>query len=401
MPLSDPILLARPPRPPRRSNLPAWTLLIAVAAGFGLGAVILWYFDPRLGRGQDPPRLDPEATERAPAARTDLDAEEQQAVAVFNAARESVVNVDTIVRVRRFDMRVTEHQTGTGSGFFWDDEGRVITNFHVVREAVANRGTVGLRVVLADKTPLSAEIVGVAPDYDLAVLQVEPGVPKEKLRKIKVGTSADLQVGQKAFAIGNPFGLSLTMTRGIVSALDRQIESLTNRPILGAIQTDAPINPGNSGGPLLDKDGRLIGVNTSIATPSGGNVGIGFAIPVDTVNPVVTEIIQRGRLLQPDLGVKLVDQRLLRRNGFMKGVMIERIEPGSPAAAAGLRELVVNPRTGEGKPGDLILAIDGQPVNTHQEFALAIGRHKVGDKVKLTIERGEERIEVEVLLRGV
>jgi S1-C subfamily serine protease len=376
-------------------------LLLVAVLGFLLGVVILWVADPRFGRGQDTPRLDPDAAERAPAARTDLDAEEKQAIAVFHTARESVVNVDTVVRVRRFDMRVQEQQTGTGSGFVWDDDRRIVTNYHVIREAFTNRGTVGLRVVLGDKTAWSAEIVGVAPDYDLAVVQVEPSAPKDKLRKIKVGTSADLQVGQKAFAIGNPFGLSLTMTKGIVSALDRQIESLTDRPILGAIQTDAPINPGNSGGPLLDKDGRLIGVNTSIATPSGGNVGIGFAIPVDTVNPVVTEIIHRGRVLQPDLGVKLVDQRLLRRNGITKGVMAQRVEPGGPADQAGLRELVVNPRTGEGTPGDLILAIDGQPVNTHQEFARAIGRRKVGDKVKLTIERGDEKLEVEVTLRGV
>ncbi len=398
--MSDPILTLA--RPPRRSHLPVWVLFVVIlVVGFVIGGFILWYTDPQLGRTQDQPRLDPNATERPTAARTGLDPEEQQSIAVFNTARDSVVNVDTIVRVRRFDMRVQEQQTGTGSGFVWDNDRRIITNFHVVREAVANRGSVGLRVVLSDKTAWSAEIVGVAPDYDLAVLQVESAAPKERLKPIKVGTSADLQVGQKAFAIGNPFGLSLTMTKGIVSALDRQIESPTDRPIVGAIQTDAPINPGNSGGPLLDKDGRLIGVNSSIATPSGGNVGIGFAIPVDTVNPVVTELIQRGRVLQPDLGLRLVDQRLLRRNGFSKGVMIQRIEPGGPAAAAGLQELVVNPATGEGKPGDLIVAVDGKPVNSHPEFAQALARRKVGEKVKLSIERGEKRLDVEVTLRGV
>jgi len=398
--LSDPILTLA--RPPRRSLLPVWTLFLAVlVVGFAIGGFIIWYSDPQLGRTQETPRLDPEATERVPESRAVLDPEELQSVAVFNTARDSVVNVDTIVRVRRFDMRVQEQQTGTGSGFVWDDERRIITNFHVVREAATNRGSVGLRVVLSDKTAWSAEIVGVAPDYDLAVLQLESSAPKEKLKPIKVGTSAHLQVGQKAFAIGNPFGLSLTMTKGIVSALDRQIESPTDRPIIGAIQTDAPINPGNSGGPLLDKDGRLIGVNSSITSPSGGNVGIGFAIPVDTVNPVVTELIKRGRVLQPDLGLKLVDQRMLRRNGFSKGVMIQRIEPGGPAAAAGLQELVVNPKTGEGKPGDLIVAVDGKLVNSHSEFVQALAQSQVGDKVKLSIERGEKRLEVEVTLRGV
>jgi S1-C subfamily serine protease len=380
--------------------MPFWSLFVAIAIGFGLGVAILWFSEPLLGR-RETPKLDPDAAERIPASSTGLDAEEQQSVAVFTAAKESVVNVDTVVRVRRFDTRVTEQQTGTGSGFVWDDDRRIVTNFHVVREAAANRGSVGLRVVLGDKSAWGAEIVGVAPDYDLAVLQVDANAPKEKLKKIKVGTSADLQVGQKAFAIGNPFGLSMTMTKGIVSALDRQIESLTDRPITGAIQTDAPINPGNSGGPLLDKDGRLIGVNSSIATPSGGNVGIGFAIPVDTVNTVVTELIQRGRVLQPDLGLTLVDQRRLRRAGFAKGVMIQRIEPGGPAAQAGLRGLVVNQQTGEGTPGDLIVAVDGKPVNSPPEFAQAVAQHKIGDKVKLTIERGEQRMEVEVTTRGV
>ena len=398
--MSDPILTLA--RPPRRSLLPVWSLFLAVlVVGFALGGFIIWYSDQQFGRSQETPRLDPEATERPTAARTLLDPEEEQSIAVFNTARDSVVNVDTIVRVRRFDLQVQEQQTGTGSGFVWDDERRIITNFHVVREAAVNRGSVGLRVVLSDKSAWSAEIVGVAPDYDLAVLQLEASAPKEKMKKIKVGTSADLQVGQKAFAIGNPFGLSLSMTKGIVSALDRQIDSPTDRPIVGVIQTDAPINKGNSGGPLLDKDGRLIGVNSSIATPSGGNVGIGFAIPVDTVNPVVTELIQRGRVLQPDLGLKLVDQRVVRRNGFSKGVMIQRIEPGGPAAAAGLQELIVNPKSGEGKPGDLIVAVDGKPVNSHTEFAQILAQRKVGDKVTLSIERGEKRLEVEVTLRGV
>lgn len=386
------------PRPAKPSG---WPVAVAVVASFLLGAALLWWLAPKIGRNLQP-ALDPSATERQPAPRSPLDAEEQQAVAVFESARESVVNVDTMVRVRRLDMRVQEQQAGTGSGFFWDDDGRIVTNFHVVREAAANPGAVGLRVVLADRTAWDAHIVGVAPDYDLAVLVIgDPSFPKSKAKKIKVGTSADLKVGQKAFAIGNPFALSLTMTKGIVSALDRQIESLTDRPIAGAIQHSAQINPGNSGGPLLDKDGRLIGVNSSITTPSGGNVGIGFAIPVDTVNPVVTELIQRGRILKPDLGVKLVDQRRLRRAGFSDGVMIQQVEPDGPAAKAGLRGLGQDPDTGDVTPGDLILAIDGKDVENAADYARLVGDHKVGDKVKLTIERGEKRFDVEATLRGV
>ncbi|HET6574154.1 MAG TPA: trypsin-like peptidase domain-containing protein [Fimbriiglobus sp.] len=386
---------------PRLAKQSGWPVAVAVVVCLVLGALLLWWLVPKIG-GNHQPGLDPNATQREPAPRSPLDAEEQQAVAVFESARDSVVNVDTMVRVRRLDMRVQEQQTGTGSGFFWDDAGRIVTNFHVVREAAANPGAVGLRVVLADRTSWDAEIVGVAPDYDLAVLAIgDPSFPQSKVKKIKVGSSADLKVGQKAFAIGNPFALSLTMTKGIISALDRQIESLTDRPIAGAIQHSAQINPGNSGGPLLDKDGRLIGVNSQIATPSGGNVGIGFAIPVDTVNTVVTELIQRGRILKPDLGIKLVDQRTLRRAGFPDGVMIREVEPDSPASKAGLRGLGQDPQTGDVVPGDLILSIDGHQVDNPADLARLVADHKVGDKVRLTIERDDKRSEVEVTLRGV
>ena len=396
----DPEFLATRHPIPRPAKPSVWPVAIAVVVSFLLGALLLWWLAPQLGRARQQ-ALDPNATERAPDPKSPLDAEEQQAVAVFESARESVVNVDTMVRVRRLDMRVQEQQAGTGSGFFWDDAGRIVTNFHVIREAAANPNAVGLRVVLADRTAWDARVVGVAPDYDLAVLVLgDPGFPRSKIKKIKVGTSADLKVGQKAFAIGNPFALSLSMTAGIVSALDRQIESLTDRPIVGAIQHSAQINPGNSGGPLLDKDARLIGVNTSITSPSGGNVGIGFAIPVDTVNSVVTELIQRGRVLKPDLGIKLVDQRRLRRAGFPDGVMIQQVDPDGPAAKAGLQGLGQDPQTGDVVPGDLIVAIDGREIETAADFARMIAEHKVGDKVRLTVERGEKRFEAEVTLRG-
>jgi S1-C subfamily serine protease len=373
-------------------------LILAVLVGFLLGGLLLWWLAPHLG-GLHGPALNPNAAERQPAPASPPDAEEMEAINVFKGARDSVVTVNTYVLVRRLSSRNVERQaTGTGSGFFWDDDGRIVTNFHVVREAVANQG-VGVRVVAGDRSTWDARIVGVAPDYDLAVIQA--GAPKDKIKKIKVGTSAGLQVGQKAFAIGNPFALSLTMTAGIVSAVDREIESQTDRPITGAIQTDAPINPGNSGGPLLDKDGRLIGVNTSIATPSGGNVGIGFAIPVDTVNRIVTEIIKNGKVLQPDAGVTLVDQRRLRRAGFPNGVMILRVDPGGPADKAGLHGISTDPQTGDVTPGDLILSIDGQAVNANTDFARLVAQHKVGDTVKLTIERDDKKLEVPLTLRGV
>jgi len=342
--------------------------------------------------------LNPQAEPRTAEPLAASDPEEAEAVRVFRECRESVVNVDTVIRLRSaVDYEVREQQTTSGSGFLWDDEGRVVTNYHVVRDAVANRRE--LRVMLADRTPYVATVIGTAPDYDLAVLKIT--APKESLKPIRVGRSADLEVGRKTYAIGNPFGLSLTMTKGIISALDREIDSPGDRTISGAIQTDAPINPGNSGGPLLDRDGKLIGVNTSIASPSGGNVGIGFAIPVDTVNTVVTELIRTGRILRPDLGIKLFDQRRLRQAGVLTGVMVAIVEDGSPAAAAGIKGMVLDRRTNTAERGDLIIALNGEKVRDNLDFTRRIANHAIGDVVKLTLERNDEQRTVEVKLRGV
>ena len=393
------LVMERPAMPRRPdSQVPRLVvLLLAVLIGAAAGGLLLRYAAPQFGARPRGPALDPNAEERPTLPKSPLNADEQEAVNVFKGARDSVVNVDTVVRVRRLDMQVLERQTGTGSGFVWDTDGRVVTNFHVIREAVTSGYAV--RVVLADKTSWDGRVVGASPDHDLAVVQI--AAPKDKLKPIGVGTSADLQVGQTVYAIGNPFAYSLTMTKGIVSAIDRQIESPGERPITGAIQHQAPINPGNSGGPLLDKDGRLVGVNTSIASPSGGNVGIGFAIPIDTVNPIVTELIRRGKILQPDLGIELVNQQRLRRAGFSYGVMIGKIEPDGPAAQAGLRGLRIDQQSGDVFPGDLIVALDGKEVGNNAEFARAIAERKVGDKVKLTVERGDQTFDVEVTLRGV
>jgi S1-C subfamily serine protease len=308
-----------------------------------------------------------------------------------------VVNVDTVLYVRRLDQRIEQQQAGTGSGFVWDDDGRVVTNFHVVREAIANR--LAVRVVLADRSAWDARVVGVAPDYDLAVLQIS--APKDRLTKIKVGTSGDLEVGQRVYAIGNPFGLSLTLTKGIVSALGRSIDSPGDEAIKDVIQVDAPINPGNSGGPLLDKDGRLIGVNTAITTPSGGNVGIGFAIPVDTVNAVVPELIRNGKLYKPDLGIRLVDERRLRRAGFPTGVMVQDTVPNGPAAKAGLRGVRVDRKTGDVEPGDLIVAVNGETMKGNDDYTRAVRGLKIGEPARLRVERGDEKLDVEIVVRGV
>jgi S1-C subfamily serine protease len=217
---------------------------------------------------------------------------------------------------------------GTGSGFVWDTKGNIITNFHVIQNADA------AQVTLADQSNWKAQVVGVAADKDLAVLRID--APSNRLRPIPLGTSKELQVGQSVFAIGNPFGLDQSLTTGVISALGREIDSVTRRPIQGVIQTDAAINPGNSGGPLLDSAGRLIGVNTQIFSPSGASAGIGFAIPVDTVNRIVPELIRSGKIIRPGLGVELAEEQIAKKIG-VSGVVIVDVARGGPAAKAGIR----------------------------------------------------------------
>jgi S1-C subfamily serine protease len=241
--------------------------------------------------------------------------------------------------------------------------------------------------------------IGVAPDRDVAVLRIN--APADRLQPLLIGTSRDLEVGQKVFAIGNPFGLDQTLTTGIISGLGRQIKSRTGRVIDGVIQTDAAINPGNSGGPLLDSRGRLIGMNTAIYSPSGASVGIGFAIPVDTVQRVVPEILRHGRVIRPTLEAQYFPDSLTRRLG-LKGVLVARVEKGGAAASAGLKS---TRRTSDGdiQWGDLIVAVDGKPVETLDDLLTALEKHSVGEQVKLTITRSlgtsqEQSMEVQVTL---
>ena len=279
---------------------------------------------------------------------------------------------------------------GTGSGFVWDAAGHVVTNHHVVA------GASGAVVRLADGRSFRARVAGDDPRHDLAVLRPASG-PLRGAPPLPVGTSADLQVGQKVFAIGNPFGLDFTLTTGVVSALERELP--TDRvTIRGLIQTDAAINPGNSGGPLLDSAGRLIGVNTAIYSPSGTNAGIGFAVPVDTVNRVVPQLIARGRYTPPVLGVS-VDPRadaVARRRGI-RGVLVLGVEPGSPAERAGLVPARITPGGGL-VPGDAIVAIGGSEIEGAGDLLAALDLHRPGDTVPLAVLRDGERVEFEVTL---
>ncbi|AWM38965.1 Periplasmic serine endoprotease DegP precursor [Gemmata obscuriglobus] len=387
-----------PDGPPARPILwYAAFLLLGVALG-GLGITAGTYLVSRFRAERG--GLDPNAQLRTTTPAAAPDAEEAQRETVFEKVRPSVVNVDVVmVKQGRWDEAPSELQTSGGSGFVWDESGRVVTNYHVVAEVRKRQGT-ELRVVLADRTAYTAALIGVAPDNDLAVLQIS--APKEKLKPIQVGTSDDLKVGRTVYAIGNPFGLSLSMTTGIISSLNRIIEAPSGVKIPKAIQTDAAINPGNSGGPLLDKTGRLIGVNTSIATPNGGNVGIGFAIPVDTVNRVVTELIQSGRSLRPDLGVKLYDERQLRRARYDHGVMIDRVVLNGPADAAGLKGCAYSPRGVVTQAGDLIVAINGEPIDNVEDYERVVRGLPVGGEAKVKIVRfPTKEMELTVTVGGV
>ncbi|MBI2532718.1 MAG: trypsin-like peptidase domain-containing protein, partial [Deltaproteobacteria bacterium] len=276
-------------------------------------------------------------------------------------------------------------------GFIWDNSGNIITNFHVIQNADA------AQVTLADQSDWKARRVGVAPDKDLAVLRID--APANKLRAIPVGTSKDLQVGQSVFAIGNPFGLDQSLTTGVISALGREIESVTRRPIQGVIQTDAAINPGNSGGPLLDSAGRLIGVNTAIYSPSGASAGIGFAIPVDTVNRIVPELIRSGKVTRPGMGIQIAEDQIAERLG-VTGVLVVEVVQGSAAAKAGLRP-TRREASGRVRLGDVITAIDGKKIESPNELFLILERYKVGDSVNVTLVREGKTVQAKVTLEAV
>jgi S1-C subfamily serine protease len=394
------------PRPRRQPAPERGPSPVRVFLLLGLGALIAAAIILLVGhfRKNSAVLTDPDAKPREVTPKEPLDHEEREGVDLFKKLRPSVVNVD-IVQVKRvgWDDRPSEQQTAAGSGFIWDDDGHIVTNYHVI-EDVLRRPNLTARVMLADRSAYDAVIVGSSPEYDLAVLQFAPDnrPAKDKIKKIDLGTSHDLEVGQKAYAIGNPLGLSLTMTKGIISALGRPLRSPASTTIPGGIQTDAAINHGNSGGPLLDKSGRLIGVNSSIATMSenGGNIGIGFAIPADLVNEVVTQLIQSGRVLRPDLGIKLYDQQKLRRARYDHGVMVETTTPNGPAAKAGLQGLRVNPRNGRVEPGDLIVSINGEAVDSVEDYERVLRKLTPGETVKLRIVRKEAEQEVNVTVGG-
>lgn len=353
-------------QPEKNRRLAPFILLLIIA-------VALW----SLFGNKDWRSVQEHAEPRAVTARGDLAEDEKNTIDIFRESSPSVVYITSIALKRGlFSLNAVEIPQGTGSGFIWDTEGRIVTNYHVISDASS------IRVTMTDQSAYKAVLVGADPDKDLAVLQVN--APSHLLKPIVVGEAENLLVGQKVFAIGNPFGLDHTITSGIISALGREINAITGRTIRGVIQTDAAINPGNSGGPLLDSAGRLIGVNTAIFSPSGAYAGIGFAVPVEEINRVVPELIKNGRMIRPGIGVTLVDERIAARLGI-DGILIRDVEPDGPADRAGLRETRQN--RGEIILGDIIIGISGKPVRTFDDIRDVLESYRVGDEIELDLLR--------------
>ena len=315
--------------------------------------------------------------------------EEEATIKLFEESAPSVVFITTsTVRQDYWSRNVTEIPAGNGSGFIWDRKGHIVTNYHVIEKA--DRA----QVTLSDQTTWDAELIGIEPNKDLAILKIK--APDTKLKPIPVATSHDLRVGQSVFAIGNPFGLDQTLTTGVISALGREIQSIGGRPIRGVIQTDAAINPGNSGGPLLDSNGRLIGVNTMIYSPSGASAGIGFSIPADEVNWVVPDIIQYGEVRRPILGINLVAEQHTQRLK-MEGALILDVVPDSPADKFGLQATKKDLR-GNIILGDLITQINNEVISTNADLFLALEKYNPGDTVRVGYIRKDEVKSVNLIL---
>jgi S1-C subfamily serine protease len=308
---------------------------------------------------------------------------ERANIELFERVSPSVVQV--AARSAAANPLAEDEGTGaaSGTGFVWDNAGHVVTNNHVVQ----NGSEVAVR--FASGEVAKAEAIGVAPNYDLAVLRIKNA--RQLPPPVALGSSTELKVGQSAFAIGNPFGLDQSLTSGIISALKRRLPTSSGREISNVIQTDTAINPGNSGGPLLDSAGRLIGVNTAIISPSGSSAGIGFAIPVDIVNRVVPELIKNGRVPTPGIGIVAASEAVSTRLGI-EGVIIVRTAPGSPAERAGIRGVDF----GSGALGDVIVQADGKPVHRLSDLTDQIEQIGAGKSIRISLKRGSQTRDITI-----
>ena len=380
----------RPPLPPRRGGPVVLPLAVGLLLGWLVFSLLQRSGSARTAAAPPPgPEKGAVADARPVAARGDLASDEKATIELFERCSPSVVFITSLTRRPVNFFETTEVPQGAGSGFVWDRQGHVVTNFHVVKDSDA------LVVTLSDQSDWKASVVGAEPDKDLAVLRI--AAPEGKLPPILVGTSRDLKVGQKVFAIGNPFGLDETLTTGIVSALGRTIDAVTGRKIQNVIQTDAAINPGNSGGPLLDSAGRLIGVNTQIASPSGASAGIGFAVPADTVNEVVPQLIAHGRVIRPRLGISPVQNENLLRQMGISGVLVQSVGDGTGAQKAGMRG-IMRRSDGSIQLGDVIVGIADRKVTNYDDLMSALEKQKIGDTVPVKILRDDREMTLNVTL---
>lgn len=365
-------------------------ILVGVGVFLGSKYATLYSNETTPSESETVPTSKPQASHlRSIDSVTYLTNSEQATIDLFENSAPSVCYITTLNQQRDYWSRnITEIPAGSGSGFIWDTEGHIITNFHVLQNASK------FKVTLGDRSTWEATVVGVEPNKDLAVLKID--APANKLRPIPVGQSSNLKVGQSVYAIGNPFGLDQSLTTGVISALGREIKSVGSIPIRDVIQTDAAINPGNSGGPLLDSSGRLIGVNTMIYSPSGASAGIGFSIPVDEVNWVVSDLIKYGQLKRPKIGIEPLPQQYAQNWGI-QGAMIMGLVPNGGAEKAGLKPLEQT-RNGEIIFGDIITAIDGKPVKTNNDLYLILEKYSVGDRVEVSYIRDENEKKTTLVL---
>lgn len=321
---------------------------------------------------------------------------ERNTVQVFNQASPFVVYVHNIQRVQDFFLNTYEVQAGTGSGFIWDDKGHIVTNFHVVQEARK------ISISIGEGKTVTATLIGAEPRKDIAVLKLDSLKEMPKFKDglgLPVADSSKLLVGQKAIAIGNPFGLDRTLTTGVISALGRQVPGVGGVTIRDMIQTDASINPGNSGGPLINSKGELIGMNTVIYSRSGASAGIGFAVPANTIKRVVDQIIKNGRVIQPGLGIHRLPDQVGQRIG-VEGVIVAEVLKGTPAAAAGLRG-TMRSANGDIRLGDVIIEVAGSPVKNYDDLYNAIEGKRVGEEVSVTYLREKKKRTAKIRLVDV
>ncbi len=388
-------------------RLPRWAQVLVVLAAVGIAGYWAgqWAARPTAEsaltsaplEGAEVARV--ESAVSAPVSPANLSEDERRTVEVYRRASPAVVNITTRTVEWDFFYGATPGG-GTGSGFIVSEDGVIVTNLHVVQ------GAQQIQVTLSDRTSFAGRVVGFDPLTDLAVVQIEP--KERKLPTLPLGDSNQLQVGQRVIAIGNPFGFQATLTTGVVSALQRTLPTRSGALIDEAIQTDAAINPGNSGGPLLDSQGRVIGINTLIFTPTGGSVGIGFAIPVSTLKLILTDLVRHGRPQRPWLGIRTVEvfPELARalKLPVESGVMIADVVRGAPAAGAGLQgssrsEIIGRMRYPVG--GDIIVAVDGQKVETVIELNRILAKKRPQDSIEVSFYRGGEKrtLRVQLALR--